>query len=221
MSYKNLKFEQKESTAYLVISRSKSLNALNSELLGEMEVCLGKINKKDVRVLILMGEGHRAFVAGADIKEMSQLTSKEAEEFARKGQRVFSLLESLPLPVVGLIQGFALGGGLELALSCDILIMDDKAKIGLPEVTLGLFPAFGGTQRLIHSVGIYKAKEMIFTGGFYTAQEAYRMGIANAVVSKEKLLEKAEEYALTFKKRGPLALADSQETYSKKQRHFP
>ncbi len=211
MAFETLQLEQKGATAYLTISRPKSLNALNSKLLEELADCLSQLDTKSLRALIIKGAGEKAFVAGADIKEMSSLTAPAAEEFAKKGQRAFSLLEALPIPVIAIIQGFALGGGLELALACDILIMDKEAKIGLPEVTLGLFPAFGGTQRLCRSVGFYKAKEMIFSGAFYTAQEAYKMGLANAVISKSKLMEKAEEYASLFAKRGPLAIAKAKE----------
>ena len=168
---------------------------------------LPSLADKKIRTLILQGAGDKAFVAGADIKEMSQLKPKQAEEFSKKGQRVFSLIEALPYPVIALIKGFALGGGLELALACDILLLEEKAKIGLPEVTLGLFPSFGGTHRLVRVVGFYKAKEMIFSGAFYGAQEAYDMGLAQAVLSLEKLAPKAKEYAQTFQKRGPLALA--------------
>jgi len=211
MTFETLQFTQKGAAAYLTISRPKSLNALNSKVLEELTACLSRLETKKLRTLSIKGAGEKAFVAGADIKEMSSLTAKEAEEFAQKGQAAFSLLESLPMPVIALIQGFALGGGLELALACDILIMDEEAKIGLPEVTLGLFPSFGGTQRLSRSVGFYKAKEMIFSGSFYTAREAYQMGLANVVVPKEKLLERAEEYALIFSTRGPLAVAKAKE----------
>ena len=220
MTFETLKWEQKGAVAYLTVSRPKSLNALTSKVLEELAICLNQVDKKNLRVLIIQGAGNKAFVAGADIKEMSLLTSKEAEEFAKKGQKAFSLLEALPFPVIALIQGFALGGGLELALACDILIMDEKAKFGFPEVTLGLFPSFGGTQRLTGSIGFYKAKEMIFSGAFYTAQEAYKMGLANAVVSKEKLLEKAEEYASVFQKRGPLAIAQAKQLIQKTRSVF-
>ena len=128
---------------------------------------------------------------------------------------MFSMLEALPFPVIAVIQGFALGGGLELALACDILLLEKGAKIGLPEVSLGLFPSFGGTQRLTKAVGIYKAKEMIFSGAFYTAQEAYSMGLAQAVLSKEKLMDKAEEYSKLFQKRGPLAIAQAKRLIQK------
>ena len=215
MQFETLHFEQKESIAYLSISRPKALNALNFKVLDELESGLKNLNTKTIRAMIVQGAGEKAFVAGADIKEMSLLKNKEAKAFAEKGQRAFSLLESLPFPVIALIQGFALGGGLELALACDILLMDEEGKIGFPEVTLGLFPSFGGTQRLRHCVSFYKAKEMIFTGSFYTAQEAYKMGLVNAILPKAKLLEKAEEYASIFKKRGPLAIAKAKELIQK------
>lgn len=215
MEYETLHLEQKDSTAYLTITRPKALNALNSKLLEELEHCLKSLETQKLRALIIKGAGDKAFVAGADIKEMSLLNAQQAEDFARRGQKVFSLLESLPYPVIALIQGFALGGGLELALACDVLIMAKEAKIGLPEVTLGLIPAFGGTQRLSRAIGFYKAKEMIFTGSFWTAEEAYEMGLANVVVSKDKLLEKAESYVSVFKKRGPLAIAKAKQMIQK------
>lgn len=215
MKFETLQWDQKEAVAYLTISRPKSLNALNSKVLEELYLCLSQKDMKNIRTLILRGAGEKAFVAGADIKEMSLLSSKSAEKFAEKGQKAFSLLEALPFPVIAMIQGFALGGGLELALACDILIMNEEAKIGFPEVTLGLFPSFGGTQRLSRAIGFYKAKEMILSGAFYTAQEAYQMGLANSVVPKEKLLEKAEAYADIFQKRGPLAIAKAKELIQK------
>lgn len=220
MEYETLHWEQKEAVAYLTISRPKSLNALNSKLLEELISCLNQIDTKTIRVLIIKGAGEKAFVAGADIKEMSALNSQQAQAFSEKGQKAFSLLESLPLPVIAVIQGFALGGGLELALACDILIMDDEAKIGFPEVTLGLFPSFGGTQRLTRSIGFYKAKEMIFSGSFWTAHEAYKIGLVNALVPKDKLLKKAESYATIFQKRGPLAIAKAKKLIQKTRSLF-
>ena len=207
MAYETIKWEQKGAVGYLTVSRPKALNALNSKVFAELEDCLTHLDEKSLRVLIVQGAADKAFVAGADIKEMSGFTAKQAEEFSKKGQSVFSLLEALPFPVIALVQGFALGGGLELALACDILLLEKNSKIGLPEVTLGLFPSFGGTQRLARAVGFYKAKEMIFSGNFYTAQAAYEMGLANAVLSKEELIKTAEEYSITFQKRGPLAIS--------------
>ena len=215
MNYETIKWEQKEAVGYLTLSRPKALNALNAKVLKELETCLTSLDKNSLRVLIVQGAGDKAFVAGADIKEMSALNPKEAKEFASAGQRVFGLLEALPVPVIAVIQGFALGGGLELALACDILLMEENSKIGLPEVTLSLFPSFGGTQRLTRAIGFYKAKEMILTGDFYTAEEAYSMGLANSVLAKEELMKKAEELAKTFQKRGPLAIAHAKQLIQK------
>ena len=207
MDYQTIKWEQKGAVGYLIVSRPKALNALNLKVFEELNDCLTRLDKKSLRVLIIQGAGDKAFVAGADIKEMSRFTAKQAEEFSKTGQKVFSLLEDLPFPVIALVQGFALGGGLELALACDILLLEESSKIGLPEVTLGLFPSFGGTQRLTRAVGFYKAKEMIFSGNFYTAQSAYKMGLAHAVLPKKELIKKAEEYSAVFQKRGPLAIS--------------
>ncbi len=209
MHFETLQFEIKEQVGYLTISRPQALNALNIKVLKEMKLFFKTLETKHLRVLIIQGAGDKAFVAGADIKEMFSLTSGSAKKFSKKGQSVFSLIENLPFPVIALIQGFALGGGLELALSCDILIMETKAKIGLPEVSLSLLPAFGGTQRLSRSIGLYKAKEMIFTGDFYTAQEALDMGLVNKVVVKEDLLKTAESMAQTIRARGPIAISKS------------
>ena len=215
MNYETLKWEQKESVGYLTVSRPKALNALNSKVFQELEACLSSLESSSLRVLIVQGAGDKAFVAGADIKEMSAFNVKSAEEFSKTGQRVFSMLEALPFPVIALIQGFALGGGLELALACDILLLEESSKIGFPEVTLGLFPSFGGTQRLTRAVGFYKAKEMIFSGNFYTAQSAYSMGLANEVLPQESLIKKAEELSRIFQKRGPLAIAQAKQLIQK------
>ena len=217
MNYETLKWEQKGAVGYLTLSRPKALNALNAKVFQELDHCLSSLSRCSLRVLIVQGAGDKAFVAGADIKEMSALSAKEAEEFSKTGQRVFGLLEALPFPVIAVIQGFALGGGLELALACDILLLEENSKVGLPEVTLGLFPSFGGTQRLVRAVGFYKAKEMIFSGNFYTAQTAYAMGLVNAVLPKEKLISQAEELSQTFQKRGPLAIAQAKQLIQKSQ----
>ncbi len=209
MQYETLKYQQKGALAYLTVNRPKALNALNSKVLEELCHCLRHLDTKSLRTMIIQGAGEKSFVAGADIKEMSALNAKEAKAFAQKGQQAFSLLESLPFPVIALIQGFALGGGLELALACDFLIMDEEAKIGFPEVTLGLFPTFGGTQRLTRAIGFFKAKEMIFSGGFWTAKSAYDLGLIYAVVAKNQLLSRAEKLAHVFQKRGPLAIAEA------------
>ena len=161
MLFKTLQFELSDGVGRLTVHRPQSLNSLNFQVLRDLEN-FAKQAPKTMRVLILTGAGSRAFVAGADIKEMGALTPAEAKAFSEKGQRAFSAIEALPCPVLALVQGFALGGGLELALACDLLLLGEKARVGLPEVTLGLFPAFGGTQRLPRSIGLFKAKEMIF-----------------------------------------------------------
>lgn len=204
--FKTLQFELSHGIGRLTICRPQSLNSLNAQVLRELSD-FAKHTPPELQVLIIKGAGDRAFVAGADIQEMAPLTSREAEVFSRKGQQAFSAIESLPFPVIALIQGFALGGGLELALACDLLLLGEKAQVGLPEVTLGLFPAFGGTQRLVRSVGFFKAKEMIFSGNFYTAKEALEMGLANYVLPEDQLMDKALSLAGDIKKRGPLAVA--------------
>ena len=177
MNYKHLQLETSDQVSVLTINRPEALNALNDEVLEELESCTQEISSsKHCTVLIITGAG-KSFVAGADIKAMLDLDPEGARNFAEKGQRVFSFIESLPFPVIAAVNGFALGGGLELALSCDVLYMSEKAKLGLPEVTLGLLPAFGGTQRLVRAVGLYKAKEMIFSGNIYTAEQAFFYGI--------------------------------------------
>ena len=209
MKFQYLQFELSDKVGVLTINRPKALNALNSEVLGELESFAGQIEKKrDIYVLIITGAG-KSFVAGADIKEMIDFDQKQAEDFSKKGQRVFSLIESLPFPVIALVNGFALGGGLELVLACDILLMSEKAKVGLPEVTLGLLPAFGGTQRLARAVGLYKAKEMIFSGNIYSASEAFAMGLGNKVMAHSDIKATAVLLAEDIKKRGPIGILQS------------
>ena len=215
LNYKNLKWEEKDKTGYLTLSRPKALNALNSEVFEDLEQRLTSLASSQIRALIVRGEGEKAFVAGADIKEMSSLNPEQAEAFSKKGQKVFSLFEALPFPVIALVQGFALGGGLELALACDLLILEEKATLGFPEVKLGLFPSFAGTWRLTHAVGPYKAKEMIFSGDFYTGLQAYEMGLGQAVVPKDQLLEKAHQYTKIFQKRGANAIAQAKKLIQK------
>ena len=209
MNFQYLKFELSSAIGILTINRPRALNALNSEVLEELESFSKQaVKQKDISVLIITGAG-KSFVAGADIKEMVDFDQQQAEAFSKKGQKTFSLIESLPFPVIAAINGFALGGGMELALACDILFMSEKAKMGLPEVTLGLLPAFGGTQRLIRAVGLYKAKEMIFSGNVYTAQEAFTMGLGNEVVAHSELMTAALLLAEDIKQRGPLGVAKS------------
>ena len=204
--FQTLQFELSAGVGRLTISRPKALNVLNALLLEEL-TAFAENPAKSLQALIIEGAGDKAFSAGADVKEMATLNPREAEAFAKKGQRAFSAVENISCPVMALVRGFALGGGLELALSCDILIFGEKVKVGFPETALGLFPAFGGIQRLTRAVGFFKAKEMIFSGKFYTAGEALQMGLANYVVPEESLPDKALELAQDLKHKGPLALS--------------
>jgi enoyl-CoA hydratase len=206
MDNKNLLVEIKDKIAIIKFNRPSVLNALNQETLLELETTLDElaINSK-VRVIILTGEG-KAFVAGADISQMSKFNPEEAREFARLGHRVLSKLENLDKPVIAAINGYALGGGCEVALACDLRIMAENAKIGQPEVNLGIIPGFGGTQRLARLCGAGVAKELIYTGEMIDAQEAYRLGLVNRVVPAEKLMETAHAIAQKILEKGPLAI---------------
>ncbi len=201
---KYLRLEKDNGIATLTISRPEALNALNVELLKECETLLNNVTAdRDIRVLIVTGEG-KAFVAGADIKEMSCFTAEEGRRFAQMGQSVFSKLENLHFPTIAAINGFALGGGCELALSCDIRIASERAKLGQPEVTLGITPGFGGTQRLTKVVGVAKAKELIYTGKVIDAKEALAIGLVNHVA--EDCLALAMDMAKAIAKVAPLAV---------------
>jgi len=215
MNYDTIRYKQKGKTGYLTLSRPKALNALNSQVFKELEHCLSELENSSLRTLIVQGEGEKAFVAGADIKEMSSMKPEEAEAFSKKGQDVFALFESLPLPVIAVVQGFALGGGLELALACDMILLGEESTLGFPEVKLGLFPSFAGSWRLTHAVGPYRAKEMIFTGDFYSGKQAFAMGLGQALLPKDQLLEKAESYGETFSKRGAVAIAEAKKRIQK------
>jgi enoyl-CoA hydratase len=196
MTFKNLLIETADAVALLTINSPKTLNALNSEVLGELECALYGLNlDESVKVVVLTGAGEKAFVAGADIKEMSQMNSFEGHQFALKGQRVMMLIEKMTKPVIAAVNGYALGGGLELALACDFIYASEKARFGFPEVTLGIMPGFGGTQNLARLIGPNKANEMIFTGKMLNAQKACEWGIVNEVFAPEELLAKALETA--------------------------
>jgi len=199
-------YEQKGQYAVITISREKALNALNSQVLAELDQTLDAVNLDEVRCLILTGAGAKSFVAGADIGEMSNLTKAEGEAFGKKGNDVFRKLETLPIPVIAAVNGFALGGGCEIAMSCDIRICSDNAVFGQPEVGLGITPGFGGTQRLARLVGPGMAKQMIFTARNIKADEAYRIGLVNAVYPQEELLPAAEKMAAGIAKNAPIAV---------------
>ena len=199
-------YEQKGQYAIVTISRERALNALNSQVLEELDATLDAVNLDEVRCLILTGAGQKSFVAGADIGEMSTLTKAEGEAFGKKGNDVFRKLETFPIPVIAAINGFALGGGCEISMSCDIRICSDNAVFGQPEVGLGITPGFGGTQRLARIVGVGMAKQMIYTARNIKADEALRIGLVNAVYTQEELLPAAEKMAAGIAKNAPIAV---------------
>lgn len=199
-------YEQKGAYAVITISREKALNALNSQVLDELDKTLDGVNLDEVRCLILTGAGSKSFGAGADIGEMSTLTKAEGEAFGKKGNDVFRKLETFPIPVIAAVNGFALGGGCEISMSCDIRICSDNAVFGQPEVGLGITPGFGGTQRLARLVGPGMAKQMIYTARNIKADEALRIGLVNAVYTQEELMGAAEKMAAGIAKNAPIAV---------------
>ena len=200
-------YEQKGQYAIITINREKALNALNSAVLDELDKTLDSVDLDQVRCLILTGAGQKSFVAGADIAEMSTLTKAEGEAFGKKGNDVFRKLETFPIPVIAAVNGFALGGGCEISMSCDIRICSDNAIFGQPEAGLGITPGFGGTQRLARLVGMGRAKEMIFTCDNVDAAEAYRIGLVNKVVAKEELMPTAKAMAAKIISKGSYAIS--------------
>lgn len=208
MGYKNLLVEVKDGIALVKINRPKVLNALNEETLRELQGALKEVaGRKDVRVVILTGEGDKAFVAGADIAAMKAMNPREALAFSRLGHDTLGMIENLHQPVIAAVNGFALGGGLEIALACDFIYASEKAKLGVPEVTLGIFPGFGGTQRLPRLIGKGRAKELIYTGGMIDASEASTLGIVNKVFPADTLMEEVFKTARTIAQNGPVAVS--------------
>ncbi|RGY98759.1 enoyl-CoA hydratase-related protein [Clostridium sp. AM58-1XD] len=199
-------YEVEGQVGIITINRPKALNALNSAVLEELDAVLDGVDLQAVRALILTGAGDKSFVAGADIAEMSTLTKAEGEAFGKKGNDVFRKLETFPIPVIAAINGFALGGGCEISMSCDIRICSDNAVFGQPEVGLGITPGFGGTQRLARIVGVGMAKQMIYTARNIKADEALRIGLVNAVYTQEELLPAAKKMAAGIAKNAPIAV---------------
>ena len=209
MSYENILSENKDGVCYITINRPKQLNALNSATILELNKAIIKAdNDNSVRCIVLTGADTKAFVAGADIKEFAAFNIEQGESLARKGQKLlFDLLENATTPSIAAINGFALGGGLELAMACHIRIASDNAKMGLPEVSLGVIPGYGGTQRLAHLVGKGKAIEMITTAGMLSAEEAQQWGLINHVCSQDELIPMAEKIASKIKRNSPKAIS--------------
>ncbi len=206
MSYKTIKVEISDAVATLTFNRPKILNALSPEVLGEFHAAVTDIQRReDVRVLVLTGEG-RAFVAGADISVLQGLDPLGAKQFALAGQWAFFAMEAMDIPVIACVNGFALGGGCELAMACDFIYASEDAKLGQPEVNLGLIPGFGGTQRLARLVGRGRAKELCMTGRIISAQEAFEMGLVTRVFPAEVLLEETLKAAKAIARKGVVSL---------------
>lgn len=204
--YKNLKFETNEGICYITINRPKALNALNADVLKELMDAFTTVQiDEEIKCVILTGEG-RAFVAGADISQMIELTGVEGQEMMKQGARVMNYIENVDKPVIAAVNGFALGGGCELAMACDIRIASEKAKFGQPEVNLGIIPGFGGTQRLPRLVGKGMGKYMIMTAEMIDAEKAEKIGLVEKVVSPEELIGECEKIAKIIMNKGPLAI---------------
>jgi len=204
--YQTIKYEKQENIAIITISRPEALNALNSTVITELDQVIGEVETdKTLGALIIIGEG-RSFVAGADIGEQCQLDLVGGRAWGQCGSALMRRIERLAIPTIAAVNGFALGGGCELAMSCDIILASEKAKFGQPEVTLGITPGFSGTQRLPRRVGTAKAKELIFSGRMVRADEAKEIGLVNAVYAPEELMSSAEAMAKSFTKNAPIAV---------------
>ncbi len=216
MGYTNIIFETADGIATITFNRPKALNALNAALLDELDGALDNVaENEDIRVLVLTGAGGKAFVAGADITEIATLNALQAKRFARRGQAVVNRLQALTIPVIAAVNGFALGGGTEMALACDFIYAAETATFGLPEITLGIIPGFGGTQRLPRLIGANQAKEMIFTGRMVPAPEALTLGIVNRVVPADQLMEAVMKTARTIAAKGRVSLRAAKEAVNR------
>jgi enoyl-CoA hydratase len=210
MSYENIRFEAVDGIGTLTVDRQPALNALNPPTLREMLRCLREIRREAaLRALILTGAGEKAFIAGADIAAMNKMNVVEAKEMARLGQRLTSALEDLALPVIAAVNGFALGGGMELVMACDLVVASEKARFGQPEINLGIIPGFGGTQRLARTIGAPRARLMIYGGEAIDAETACQWGLVNRVVKPEVLLAEATKLAAMLAAKPKVALAQA------------
>src|SRR5215510_8638891 len=207
MTFENILLQKKDSIAYVTVNRPKVLNALNMATMEELRSAFHGIkNDKDIRVVIFTGSGEKAFIAGADIGELSKHDAVSGKEYTHKGQSVLDLIENLGKPVIACINGFALGGGCEIAMACTMRLASENAKLGQPEVKLGIIPGYGGTQRLPRLVGTGLAMQMLLTGEMISAQEAHRIGLVNEVLPGDKLVSRAEEIATKIITNAPLAI---------------
>jgi enoyl-CoA hydratase len=212
MTYENIIFQVERGIATITFNRPKAMNALNAALIEEFSRALDEIAAdEDIRVLILTGAGDKAFVAGADITELATYNSLQAKSFAAFGHAAIAKLQELPAVVIGAVNGFALGGGNEIAIACDFIYASENAKFGLPEINLGLMPGFGGTQRLPRLIGKNMAKEMIFTGKMISASEALQIGLVNKVLPPESLLEEVRKTAAEIASKGKVSLRQAKQ----------
>ena len=208
MSY--IKINNDNLVSEIIIDRSEALNAMNSDMLSELTKAMVKVKSDDkTGVIIITGEGDKAFIAGADIKAMQQMNAKEAFEYGKAGQQLTMMIETSSKPVIAAVNGFALGGGCELALACHMRIVSENASFGQPEVKLGLLPGWGGTQRLPKIVGVGKAIELITTGKIINAEESYRIGLANKICPQNQLMSESRKLASIILKNGPKAICSS------------
>jgi len=216
MTFENVLLEKKNSIAYVTVNRPKVLNALSLATMEELGVAFQEIkNDSTIRVAILTGAGEKAFVAGADIGELAKQDAVSGKEYAHRGQAVLDLIENLGKPVIACINGFALGGGCELALACTMRLASDNAKLGQPEVKLGIIPGYGGSQRLSRLVGKGLAMQMVLAGEMITAQEAHRIGLVNEVTAAAELIPRAEAIAAKIIANAPLAVQYAMEAVNK------
>ncbi len=216
MTYQNLLLDIADGIGTVTINRPKALNALNKATLFELQAALAELEENpEVQVIVLTGAGDRSFVAGADISEMKDMDSLEAIRFSKLGHTTLDHIEGLKKVVIAAVNGFALGGGTEVALACDFIFASENAKFGLPEVTLGVFPGFGGTQRLPRLIGKGRAKELIFTGAMISAQEAKDSGIVNRVFTAESLMAETRKVAKKIASNGPIAVQLAKTTVDK------
>ena len=209
MEYENILIDQNQAVLHVTINRPKQLNALNAQTISELNNALVEAeNDKETKCIVITGSGQKAFVAGADIKEFMFFNKKQGEDLARNGQKkLFDLIENLSKPVIAMINGFALGGGLELALSCHMRYATQNAKMGLPEVSLGVIPGYGGTQRLPKIIGRGRASEMIVTGGMIDAEQAKNYGLVNDVFKQEEVGQELEKITRKILKNSPMAIS--------------
>lgn len=207
-----VKYEAKDQIGIITIDREKALNALNSQVLDDLEAVVDGVDYDTIRCLIVTGAGKKSFVAGADIAEMASDNKAEGEAFAAHGNKLFRKIETLPIPVIAAVNGFALGGGCELSMACDIRICSENAVFGQPEVGLGITPGFGGTQRLMRRIPVGKAKEMIYTARNIKADEALKWGLVNAVYPQDELLPAAEKLANKIASNAPIAVRMSKKS---------